>query len=252
MKYTSTVMLVLLSFISKGQNFEAGLNYLFSIPRGPMQNTIRNANGFSADNYFTPKGKRYSFGIEMNFNLYGHDKTRQTYTMDNGSKAPMDIVVENSFFNFMLAGRYYLSEGNIQPYVTGKIGYSFFRTDLMIYDPDDFDHCEPIDADILSKDGSILVSFGAGLRLDLLPKEKPGRFFLNLSTNYSAGGNVDYMNVDVPNNNQNYATHTSDVYAQFINTQTQVVHAHHVGNVYSSPIELLDFRIGGTFRFGRE
>jgi hypothetical protein len=253
MKYIPTLLLVLLSFISKGQKSEMGMGYAYSIPRGPMQNTIRYANGFTMDYYFTPQEKLFSVGMEMNFSGYGHDKTRQTYTFEDGSTVPMDIVVNNSFFNFMLAGRYFLSQGKkVQPYLTGKLGYSFFSTNLMIYDPDDTDHCEPVDSDILSEDGSVLFSFGGGLRMELLPKKKPGKLYANLSANYSMGGNVDYMNVDVPSTNHNHhVDHTSDVYAQFINTQTQVVHEHHVGNVYSSTIEMLDLRLGISFKVGR-
>lgn len=253
MRYTFTAIFAVLSLVSKGQKSEMGFNYIFSIPRGSMQYTINDAHGFTMDYYFTPKEKLYSVGMEMNFSMYGHDKTRQTYTFDDGSTAPMDIVVDNSFFNMMIAGRYFLSEKNIRPFVTGKIGYSFFNTNLMIYDPDDADHCEPVDADILSKDGSMLVSAGAGLRMEVLPRKNPGKLFLNLSANYSLGGKVDYMNVDAGSmNHAAHMDHTSDVYAQFINTQTQIVHDHHVGNVYSSAIEMVDFQLGATFRLGRK
>jgi len=247
------MILVVLSFISKGQNSEMGLNYTYSIPRGSMQYTISGAHGFTMDYYFLPKEKPYSFGIEMNVNSYGHDKTRQTYTFEDGSTAPMDIVVNNNFYSIMMTGRYFLSDKKIRPFITGKAGYSFFTTDLYIYDPDDADHCEPVDSDILSNDGTVLASVGGGLRLELLPKKNPGAFFLDLSANYSLGGKVEYMNVDAGNmNHAAHIAHTSDVYAQFINTQTQVVHEHHVGNVYASPIEVLDFRLGVHFRVGRK
>ncbi len=251
MRYTLTITFLIFSLVSKGQGFtsEIGTSYIFSAPRGTMQDNIKNANGLTLDFYLTPKEKRYSFGFEMSYNGYGHDKTRQTYTLDDGSTAPMDIIVNNNFYNVMLAGRYFLSEGRIQPFITGKMGYSFFHTELSIYDPDDMDHCEPVDGDVLSKDGSIIFSAGAGLRLDLLRKKSPGLLSLNMSANYSAGGKVNYMNVDAPNHS--HVAHTSDVYARFINTQTQVTHEHHVGNVYSSSIELLDFRLGVSMRFGR-
>jgi len=248
MKSTITFGLALLSFIafSQVQDTEWGMGYVFSAPKGIMKETIHNANGFTMDFYFTPKEKRYSLGMEMGINFYGHDKTRQTYSFEDGSTAPMDIIVNNNFYNVLLAGKYFLREGSLQPFVTGKLGYSFFSTTLGIYDPDDTDHCEPVDSDVLQRDGSVIFSAGAGLRLDMLPKKNPGRFFINLSANYSSGGKVDYMNVDAPNHN--HVAHTSDVYTKFINTQTQVVHEHHVGNVYSSVIDMIDYRLSFSMR----
>jgi hypothetical protein len=56
------------------------------------------------------------------------------------------------------------------------------------------------------------------------------------------------MNVDAPANS--HSNHTSDVYAKFINTQTQVVHDHHIGNVYTGVIEQIDIRFGVTMILG--
>lgn len=249
MRYTFTIIFLLLCLILKAQSPEIGTSYLFSVPRGNMQDNITHANGFNIDFYFTPKEKRYSFGMEMNINMYGHDRSKQTYTFEDGTTAPMDIVVKNSFYNVMFAGRYFLRQGTLQPFVTGKVGYSFFNTSLSIYDPDDADQCEPVESDVLYKDGSAIFSAGAGLRLDLLPKKSPGLLSVNLSANYSLGGKVNYMNVDA--SNHSHVAHTSDVYAKFINTQTQVVHEHHVGNVYSSPLEFMDFRLGASMRLSR-
>ncbi len=248
MRNILTPALLLLSFVAMGQiqNHEWGMGYVFSAPRGNMKETIRNAHGVMMDFYFTPNQTRYSLGLEMSMNMYGHDKSRQTYSFEDGSTAPMDIVVNNNFYNVLLAGKYFLRQGSVQPFVTGKLGYSFYSTDLNIYDPDDFDHCEPVDNDVLKKDGSAIFSVGGGLRWDILPKKLPGMFFINLSVNYTAGGMVNYMNVDAPN--RSHAAHTSDVYAKFINTQTQVVHEHHVGNVYSSLIEMMDYRLSVSFR----
>ncbi len=248
MKNTITLALAFASFAAASQSRikEFSVGYVFSLPRSPMSETIRNANGFAMDFYFTPKGKHYLLGGEMSVNTYGHDKTRQTYSFDDGNTAQMDIAVNNNIYNFLLGGRYYLGHARVQPFVMGKFGYSLFNTDLNIYDPDDFDHCEPVDTEVLKTDGSLIFSVGAGLQWDLRPKTKPGVFFLTLSGNYSSGGKVSYMNVDAPM--QSHASHQSDVYTKFLNTQTQVIHEHHVGNVYSSLIEMMDFRLGISLR----
>lgn len=250
MKFRFTALFVLTALASFAQlkGAEWGFGYIFSSPQGTMSQNVKQAHGGNLDFYVTPANKRYAIGFEMSVNGYGHNKKRETYTFDDGSTAPMDIVVSNNFYNFMLAGRYFLSTGKIQPFVTGKMGYSLYATSLNIYDPDDWDHCEPIDNDMLKHDGTIIFAAGGGLRWEMLPKKSTGRFYFNLSANYLSGGKVNYMNVDAPANAQHQPTPTSDVYAKFLNTQTQMVHEHHVGNVYTSLVEMMDFRLGMTIR----
>ena len=243
---TPLFAIILVSGFAQFSSKEWGTGYIFSAPQGSMKQNMRQAHGGFFDFYFTPADKRYSFGAEISINTYGHDKSEQTYTFDDGSTAPMDIVVSNNFYNMLLTGRYFLSEGKVQPFVSGKLGYGLYATSLNIYDPDDFDHCEPVDTDVLKGDGTMVFGAGGGIRWQMLPKKAPGRFFLSLSANYTSGGKVDYMNADAPSNSQ--SGHTSDVYMKFLNTQTQVIHEHHVGSVYTSLVELLDFRLGFTFK----
>jgi hypothetical protein len=248
MKQIFTALSVLISLASVAQlnNTEWGMGYIFSIPEGSMQQNMKQAHGGYMDFYFTPVEKRYSIGMELSINTYGRDKSKQTYTLDDGSTAPMDIIVSNNFYNILVAGRYFLSTGKVQPFVTGKMGYGLYATSLNVYDPDDFDHCEPVDSDVLKRDGTMVFAAGGGIRWEMFPKKAPGRFFMNLSTNYTSGGKVNYMNADAPTHS--HSGHTSDVYMKFLNTQTQVVHEHHVGNVYTSLVELMDFRLAVTMK----
>jgi hypothetical protein len=41
-----------------------------------------------------------------------------------------------------------------------------------------------------------------------------------------------------------------DVMAKFINTQTQVIHEHHVGYIYSSLLNMVEYRFGVVCRLG--
>lgn len=236
------------------QNLEMGLGYTYTAPITTMKQNISQGNGFTMDFYVTPeKINRFAFGMDLNYNIYGHDKSKQEYTFSDGSTAKMDIIVNNSFTNFMLGGRYFLTdiEGKkIQPYVNAKVGYSWFRTNLNIYDPDDDDHCEPVDTDMLLKDGTVVVSGGAGFHWDLssiFKRNEPNRFLFNVGANLTLGGQVNYMNSDAPKHNNNNNMQT-DVTAQFVNTQTQVVHEHHVGYVYTSFVEMVEIRAGFVFR----
>lgn len=59
------------------------------------------------------------------------------------------------------------------------------------------------------------------------------------------------MNTDVPSTHHGSAppNRTGTVEASFINTQTQVIHKHHVGYVYSSYAQMMDYRLTFSFRY---
>lgn len=234
---------------------EWGLNYVYTEPLGSMKHNIRQGNGVNISfNMLTPSS-RFSIGAEIQYTQYGFDKSMQQYDMDDGTTADMRVTVTNAFTNFLLAGRYYLiKDGKFQPYLSAKGGYSNYRTDLGIYDPDDSDNCEPVESDMLQRDGTLIGSFGAGFRLDfatMIKKMKPGQLFVDFSSNVTQGGSVRYMNTDAPSHHPTNHNATDAVTAEFINTQTQVVHSHHVGTLYSSPVQLLDFHLGVHYRLSR-
>ncbi len=234
---------------------EWSFGYAYSSPSGKMKQNIKQGNGVILDFHLLSPGKKFSLGADFNYSIYGYDQSRQQYMFSDGTTADMDINVTNSFLNLMAAGRYYLlTDKKILPYVEGKAGYSWFRTNLNIYDPDDFDSCKPIEKDILQKDGTIIYSFGGGLRYDLAPLFKKigkNQLFVNLSANYTQGGMVNYMNTDAPamHHGSSPPNRTGDVEASFINTQTQVIHKHHVGYVYTSYAQMMDYRLTFTFRY---
>jgi opacity protein-like surface antigen len=233
---------------------EWSLGYVYTSPSGKMKHNISQGHGGIMDLYFVSPTKKYALGAELNLSVYGHDKTRQQYTFSDGSTADMDIDVSNSFTNLLASWRYNLITGKkLTPYVGIKAGYSWFNTSLNIYDPDDFDNCEPVENDLLHKDGTWIYSVGGGLKYDLssvFKKLRTDAVFINISAFYTQGGNVSYMNTDVPDGHHSSSppNRTADMEATFINTQTQVIHKHHIGYVYSSYVKMMDFRLAVTFR----
>jgi len=233
---------------------EWSLGYAYTSPTGKMKQNINQGHGVIMDFHLVSPDKRYALGAEMNFTMYGYDQTRQQYTFSDGTTADMDINVTNSFTNLMASGRYNLTTGKkLIPYVGMKAGYSWFSTNLNIYDPDDFDSCEPVETDLLQKDGTWIYSVGGGLKYDLsslFKKLHTEVLYINVSAFYTQGGTVNYMNTDVPDGHQSSSppNRSSVVEAAFINTQTQVIHKHHVGYVYTSFAQMMDFRLGLTIR----
>jgi len=236
---------------------EWSMGYAFANPTGKMKQNINQGHGFAMDFHMIAPGDKFSIGVDLNYSIYGYDQSRQQYMFPDGTTADMDVNVSNSFMNLMASGRYNLITGkSITPYVGAKAGYSWFRTDLNIYDPNDLDNCAPVETDILQKDGTWIYSIGGGLRYDLsslFKKLAKDRMSLNLSAYYTQGGTVNYMNTDAPDSHHTTTppNRASDLEAEFINTQTQVIHKHHIGYVYSSFAQMMDYRLTLIFRSAR-
>lgn len=256
MKRLITVFLVLgccnLNAQSWSQEWNTG--FVFTSPTGGMKETIRNGSGIVFDFHALSPSKRYSVGAEVNYTVYGFDQSTQKYDFPDGTSADMDVDVTNAFTNLVAVGRFYLKPtGFVLPYVNGKAGYSWYRTNLSIYDPDDMDQCKPLEKDLLYHDGTFIVSAGGGFRFDvsyLFKRSHRQTLYVDLSANYTAGNRVSYMNTDGPDPSKHTSMNarTDDVMASFINTQTQIVHKHHVGYLYSGVARMVDFRLTFVFR----
>lgn len=231
-----------------------GMNYGFSLPTGGMKPYIRHGNGFSMNLMAEAPSHRIAAGLEFNFTGYGHSKHQEDYTFPDGTVAPMNIVVNNSFTSLMAVTRLYFTvDGPLRPYATFRAGYTWFSTNLSILDPDESDSCHPVESNILSRDGTFAYSAGGGLRVDmgwLFREIEKGHFYIDLSSNILQGGRVNYMNEDAPEPGVSHKSppRAKEVQGRFINTDTQVVHAHHVGYLYNSFVQMVDFRLGVSMR----
>lgn len=225
-------------------------NYGFALPTGGMKPYVRNGHALNINVLFEAPSKRVATGLELSFTGYGHSKREMDYTFPDGTWAPMNLVITNSILSAMAMTRLYLVlDGPVRPYATFRAGYTHFGTRLNIVDPNDGDSCEPVESSLLSRDGTFAYGAGGGVRIDiawLAKNVERGKYFIDFSSNMLQGGRVSYMNEDAPEPNMNHrsTTRAKEVEAQFINTQTQVVHAHHVGYLYNSFVQMMDFRLG--------
>jgi hypothetical protein len=240
----------LLAATAMAQSWELGTDFNLTQPVGGMTRTMTNAFGATL-NFSRAFKAPFSLGTEIGFGTYGSQKSRQQYTFDDGTVTETDVLVSNDIFNLNLAGRYFLRNGKlINPYLVGKIGLTVFSTTLTIEDPEDEFSCHPLESDVLSKDNTYTASGGAGVRIDfssIFRKMDAERFYFDLHVVATQGGNIHYMNVEADPSQQRP---DRDVMAKFINTQSQVIHEHHVGYVYTSLVNLVEYRFGVVCRPG--
>jgi hypothetical protein len=249
MKTLKICIVALFSCISAfGQGWEYGSNFSLSQPAGSMTRTMNNAFGITfqaARNFKTP----FAVGMELGIGTYGSERTPQQYTFDDGTVTDTYAVVNHNIYNFNLTGKYFLRNNKkVNPYIAGKLGWTWFNTKLIIEDPEDEDACHPLESDVLSSDNTYTATGGIGTRVDfsaLFKRMDEGTFFFDLSVTATQGGTIRYMNV---NHDPSQPMPEEDVTAKFINTQTQVIHEHHVGYVYTSVLNMVDYRLGVVYR----
>ena len=235
---------------------EFSLNYNYARPSGGMSRNIDRGHGFSTYYGFVLPGNRLVLGLDMSFVQYARDKSRQEYTFDDGTTANMDIIVTNAFTTVMTYARWYpgREEALLRPFLFAKAGYTWYATNLHIYDPDDFDRCEAVDSDLLYRDGTPAASGGMGLKLDLASVFRnmtAGMLYLETSINVLYGGHVKYMNANQPVSHHGTVPDTDLVMADFRNIDTHVIHKHHVGYVYRNRAEMAELRVGLSMRLSR-
>ncbi|MEX1239766.1 MAG: hypothetical protein WEB30_08615 [Cyclobacteriaceae bacterium] len=243
------LLLVLTGPALFAQTLELGSDLFLSRPTEMMARNMNNAFGITlaASKHFKSP---FSVGIELNIATYGHETSRQEYTFSDGSVTETDVNVGNGITNLFLTGKHFLRDGkNVNPYLSGKLGWSWFTTNLTIEDPTDEFSCHPLESEMLSRDNTYSFSGGAGVRLDFntfFHKTESQRLFFDFSVHAIHGGIVKYMNVEM---DPAQPMPDQDVMARFINTQTQVIHEHHVGYVYSNVLSMVEYRVGVIYRF---
>jgi hypothetical protein len=230
-----------------------GYGYNYSRPIGPMATNIERIHSFNPSLFFPIPETTWQIGLEGSWGRYAKQKTQQEYTFPNDPTmiTNVNVNVFNQVNSIFLTSQFeFVKQGKIKPYVNLSIGRMWFKTELRIDDIDETDDCEPLYTETLLLDGSTVGKMGLGFRIDL-PYSEKSSWYVDFGVFYMAGmRNVRYMSTYAPTPQQHHnpqPTSTQLIEMDFINTQTQIVHKHHVGYVYESPIKLLDFRVRAVF-----
>lgn len=259
-----TLLMLLYACSLSFAQVDLSVNYTYTHPMQDMRTFIKQAHGLQMQGLYLIPNTKIALGADIGYHIYGTQTTRQTYRFSDGSTTQTNVRVVNSFSGFNLVGRLDLvASGTVIPYLMGKGGYQLYWTNLNIADPEDQDGCKPLENKALFTDGAFSVTGGGGLRLDMsslfkaLPKS---RLFSDLSALYTQGGRVSYMNVNIPltqdpqEHQHHVRTPAKDVTAysaRFINPTSRVIHEHHVGDVYTSYIRSVEFKLGIVYRIHR-
>jgi len=265
--YLTLITGLLLSIQSYSQISAEGF-YQFGLPTGGMNITFDNSHGLGVS-LMTKQSKesKFSYGLTGVYSFYGHENTTVESMTSDSTIVYNNVEVSNAFTTLSLTGKYTFPQfaGRISPFLGANAGWARFITDMYIGETQDYDNCAPVEPNILQTDNTWLLNGNAGVELfmnGLFNPENADREFqsvLSFSIGYTFGGKVSYMNADKNDltiagnphagHTENSGSEINPYYVPFVNTQTQVVHEHYIGSVYTSQFRMIEFRLGFIYRF---
>jgi hypothetical protein len=258
MKPLYLLILLTITSISAAAQMETGFNYSLSLPQHEMKeniNPVHSLNVVFSSRF--KKLKQLSWGVEVGFGQYAFFSKEQDIRFPDGSGIRTEVRYSSNVVNAGLLTRFdFLKEAKVNPYITGKLGYANFFSQVFVSDPEDVDDCKPLDKKTPIADHSFFASYGAGVQIDLSGEKKNKKALLDISINRVHGTKLDYINVkdikDHVHNDPNNPTPDSDkitpLNIRFVNVATQTIHEHQLAEVYNSPLRMMDIKVGVVWR----
>jgi len=261
MKKIYALTVILFSFVVLNAQFKLGTAYSLSIPQGEMGDNIGAVHSLNVS-ILHPVSKncnRFIVGAELGIGNYAYITKEQDLRFSDGSGIKTDVIYTSNVFNgsVMLRANV-LDKGNVIPYIITKAGYTNFFSNVVVEDPEDASSCEALERKNIIKDHTFFGTYGGGLQVDLnlfSKKAQQGKTIIDVSINKIKGGKINYINtkniqsyMETDPNNPMPAPKGEPLNIQFVNISTQMIHEHQVAELYTSPLRMLDIRIGMVFR----
>jgi hypothetical protein len=250
------------AFLSFGQ-LTSSLHYSLGLPQGSMAKNIHAIHqGSLSVGYRLPKVLRFvQVGADLSYGGYGSlsmpvelqfDNSKPTSTTINYSS---NVVAANGFLQVDL-----FNKGFITPYLMVKGGAQNFHSSIVVQDPMDTDGCKPLENENILSDQTMTYSYGGGLRFQLPTPNYYRRVrqqFIDVQFVATRGGSLDYINAKKLTDHSLHVAPTTTatdetvkpLEMRFINVTSNVVHAHKVAEVFTSPLRLLDIKVGYYVQF---
>lgn len=240
--------------------FELGIGYLHSTPRGPMSTYMNGVgHGFSMDIAYRIPRTNLSVGLQFAESRYGFEEREDKYRFTNGYEGNVNVEIYNYFSNNNAYLKYdLLNDIFAQPYVFIGGGLSRIYTDLSIIDPrEEFtsDCPKPLETSTLIKDRTSYLLLGGGLRFDLsypIKSLEKRKLLLDIRMNYLNGGEVRYMSLNKPNVNTSFLP-AENVLINFASiAQPEVIHEYHAGSSFQTRMQLITLNASLIYVFNKE
>jgi hypothetical protein len=260
MKFISTLLLCLFLLSANSQQWKITSSYSLGVPQQEMSKNIQPAHSLQAGVLYQLPGrlKQLSVGVELGIGSYASKRIEQTFQFDNNTAAIVPVNYSSNVFNANLRARVNLlnDKNLIVPYINAKGGLYNFFSNIYVEDPQDADGCHALEQKNIINDKTMYWSAGGGLQIDpaIFSKHKRrSRLLIDISANTIHGGTIDYINTkDLLDAQSVTDPEGKPLNVQFVNASTQAIHEHTVAQVYTSPLRMLEFRVGITVTLGKD
>jgi hypothetical protein len=260
MRQLSTLLLLLFCASATAQ-FNVSVGYSGSVPLEEMAKRINMLHSISASGSYTvPKiGERLQVGIDLSLGTYAQSTKEQTFRFGNGTTTVTDVQYSSNVFQGNVHAKLQaFRSAVINPYISGKVGYASFYSNVYIEDPHDETGCRALDQSNIITDGTLIKGYGGGLMFDftLFSKySRKGRNFIDFSVSRNSGGKVNYINTKKLYDAAAPASITSGskpLNVRFVNASTQQIHEHQVAEVFTTPVDFLELKLSAFIRLGKD
>jgi hypothetical protein len=238
--------------------FTGKSSYTIGIPQGKMADNINPVHQFIIGGGYQLPGpfKNINIGAELGAGNYANLRVPMEFSFGYGTPTTTNInYSSNTYLANAVIVADLLTKTAIRPYVTAKVGYQVWSSNIRIDDPKDIDGCRPLESRSLLKDKTTTISYGGGVKVDMSKmfriREK-NKHFLDISVTQLQGGTIDYINTRKLNDHDHNAVlgdGAKSLNMKFINVTNSITHEHQIAEVYSTPLRLLEIKIGYHMNF---
>jgi len=263
MKSLYLLSLSLAAAVHVSSQVTGGLSYSLSLPQQEMKNNIRPVSSLNIDFMFHLKElSNLSLGIEAGFGQYAFFTKEQEIRLPDGSGFNADVRYSSNVASAGILARYtFFKDAKVNPFLTGKLGYTNFFSSVIVDDPKNNDDCKALERKTPISDHSFFAAYGAGVQIDVSTKKKPKKTWVNLSVTQLRGTNLNYIDVKEIKDGDHHMNHVDNsasmsegeapLKIRFINVATQSIHEHQLATVYNSPLRLLEMKLGMVWRLSK-
>jgi len=249
---------------SSAQKYDFGFHYSADVPliRSMPKMNINHGASFYLGYKIIDKAPLW-INLDFSTGCYALKTRKENYYFTDGSQTTTDVQYSSNLHKFLFGFNYDIGKSTnlLSGYLTGQGGYAYMNSKIYIEDPNDPDGCKALEKKNTFTYGGGIYAVGAGVRVNLNKKITNTRLwshFLDISCKYTAGGNFSYVNINhmeehdhamANANSSNQTRDTRDLTVKFVNVTTNSIHEHKVAEIYTSPFEMMNIKIGYIIRF---
>jgi hypothetical protein len=217
------------------------LNYIYGtgVQAGKLEG---GGLGIQYEGFKNPEAK-LGFIISADFNSAGYEEKSIELNF-NGSNAKTKVNYYSSLNKVTGGGIFAPLQGSfVSPYISMQAGVMWYRTKLVVEDPDDPSACDPLETKNVKTSVTPVGNVESGMKVRIKRKSKKP-LFLQAGVGYNIGTKASYIKLgDEPNDE------TTQPYTSKFRMADGSVHQHSIGTMYRTGTSQLVYSLGINFYF---